>query len=194
MKGLFRLGLLAAALGVFGVTSVVAQTATPSEGLRLMAGPGIGFGSGGVHITGAGDSKPGAYVLGRIGLARNNRPFLAADLEWQVNDAPVPLVEDEKEKTSFGAVSTMIGVAIYPTADFYLMPQAGMQFRNWDGPRADEFSDSGFAAGLNLGYHLSFGPSFGMAPEVMLRYAVITGPDAPSYRAIAFRVMAHWMF
>jgi outer membrane autotransporter protein len=85
-------------------------------------------------------------------------------------------------------------VAFFPVADLYLMPRAGVQVRDWTGSLADDFSESGFSTGLDVGYHLPFGESFSLSPELFLRYSVVEGPDSPSHRGFGIRLMAHWRF
>ena len=190
MNGTLRRGALfvAAMTGLVAGTARAQSAEAPPAGLRLTAGGGLGYGTGGVH-AGSGDSKPGGTLLGRIGVARDGRPFLALDGEWQLYQAPVP---DTKAK--FDGFSALAGVTLFPTGDFYLTPQAGAQFRNWTGEGSEDYSSTGFAAGLNVGYLLGFGPGVSVSPELYLRYASITGPDAPSFRSIGFRVMAAWVF
>ncbi len=178
--------------------SLAAQSPPPaSRRLEFLVGGGLGFGSSGVHQTERGDSKPGEYLDGRLGLARGGRPFLVADVEWQPFKAPAanpPGTPAGQAKSEFSAVSLLAGVAIYPVADLYLMPRIGAQFRSWAGPDAEEFSESGLATGLDVGYHLPFGEGFSLSPEVFLRYSVIEGPDSPSHRGFGIRLMAHWRF
>lgn len=190
MNGTLRRGavLLAAVMGLAAGTASAQSTDSLPSGLRLTAGGGLGFGTGGVH-AGTGDSKPGGTLIGRIGVARAGRPFLVVDGEWQLYQAPVPDV-----KAKFDGFSALAGVAFFPAGDFYLMPQVGAQFRSWDGEESAGYSSTGFSAGLNLGYFLSFRPTFSVSPELVLRYADISGPDSPSFRAIGFRVMAAWVF
>jgi hypothetical protein len=204
MNGTLRRGavVLAALMGLAaGMASAQSTDSLPS-GLRLTAGGGLGFGTGGVH-AGTGDSKPGGTLLGRIGVAKNGRPFLVLDGEWQLYQAPIPFPADDTcEKanaadcpaTRFDGVSVLAGVALFVTEGFYVLPQAGAQFRNMTGYRASEYSETGFAAGLNAGYLLDFGSGVSVSPEVYLRYAAMTGPDTPSFRAFGFRVMATWVF
>lgn len=190
MNGTRRRGavLLAVLTGLAAGTAAAQSPDAPPAGFRLTAGGGLGFGTGGVH-AGTGDSKPGGTLLGRIGVAKAGRPFLVVDGEWQLYQAPVPDV-----KAKFDGFSALAGIAVFPTGDFYLMPQVGAQFRNWDGEESEGYSSTGFSAGLNLGYFLSFGPTFSVSPELVLRYADVSGPDTPSFRAIGFRVMAAWVF
>ena len=180
--------------------TTAAQAQGKAEGLRFLVSPGVGFGTSGVHAYGKGDSKPGGYLIARAGLARNGRTFVVAEGEFQLSGAPYPAdpadprPPTEIPKTSFTAISALVGVALYPAADFYLMPQVGIQARNWQGVEAPTGSESGFAAGLIAGYHLSFAEGFSMQPELVLRYADVTGPGSPSFRGLAFRLMATWMF
>ena len=192
--------LVLAAFAMLALGTTAAQAQGKSEGLRFLVSPGVGFGTSGVHAYGKGDSKPGGYLIGRVGLARNGRPFVVGEGEFQLYGAPYPTdPADERPaaeipKTSFTAISALIGVALYPATDFYLMPQVGIQTRNWQGEEAPTGSGSGFAAGLIAGYHLSFVGGFSMQPELVLRYADVTGPGSPSYRGLAFRLMAAWVF
>ena len=198
MRGRFARSILAMTL--FGAVTTVAPLAAQSSTVaerkyEFLVGGGLGFGSSGVHQDERGDSKPGEFLLGRVGLSRHGRPFVVADLDWQPYKAPAanaPGTPASQPKTEFSAVSLLAGVAIYPVADFYLMPRAGVQFRSWSGPLADDFSDTGFSGGLDLGYHLSFGEAFSLSPEAFLRYSTIDGPDNPSHRGFGFRLMAHW--
>jgi len=189
-----------AAFASLALGTTAAQAQGKAEGLRFLVSPGVGFGTSGVHAYGKGDSKPGGYLIGRAGLARKGRPFIVGEGEFQLYDAPYPADPAdgrpvaEIPKTSFTAISALVGVALYPAADFYLMPQAGIQARNWQGEEAPTGSGSGFAAGLIAGYHLSFAEGFSMQPELVLRYADVTGPGSPSFRMIAFRLMATWVF
>lgn len=198
MRGMFSRVTLALALVGAGTTvaPLAAQDSTAAtRKYEFLVGGGLGFGTSGVHQDGRGDSKPGEYLLGRVGIARQGRPFVVADLDWQPFKAPAanaPGTPATQGKTEFSALSVLAGVAIYPVADFYLMPRAGVQFRNWSGPLADDFSDTGFSAGLDLGYHLPFGKAFSLSPEAFLRYSSVDGPDSPSHRAFGFRLMAHW--
>jgi hypothetical protein len=198
MTGRFSQVLLAVALVGAGPAagSLAAQSAPPAgRKLEFLVGGGLGFGSSGIHQTERGDSKPGEYLAGRLGLARGGRPFLVADVEWQPFKAPAanpPGTPAGQPKTEFSAVSLLAGVAIYPVADMYLMPRIGAQFRSWAGPDAEDFSESGLATGLDVGYHLPFGENFSLSPEVFLRYSVIEGPDSPSHRGFGLRLMAHW--
>lgn len=203
MDGMLRrttLALGAMALLVSGTVS--AQAAGSGEGLRFMAGFGLGYGTGGVH-AGTGDSKPGSTLLGRVGLARDGRPFVVMDGEWQLYKAPMPTREDDDcnetsgqdcSATQFGAFSVLVGVNLYVAENFYLQPQVGAQFRDVAGFRSEEYSTTGFAAGLNAGYLLPFGETFTLSPELYLRYATMTGPNAPSFRSIGFRLVAAWTF
>lgn len=199
MTGRLSQVLLAAVLVGAGATtqSLTAQSAPATRKLEFLAGGGLGFGSSGVHQTERGDSKPGEYLDARLGLARGGRPFLAADVEWQPYKAPAanpPGTPTGQTKSEFSAVSLLAGVAIYPVADLYLMPRIGAQFRRWVGPDAEDFSESGLATGVDVGYHLLFGEAFSLSPEVFLRYAVIEGPDSPSHRGFGLKLMAHWRF
>lgn len=204
MNGTSRRGAILLAV----LTSLVAGTATAQSadsaqtGLRLMGGFGLGYGTGGVHAD-RGDSKPGATLLGRVGLARNGRPFLVLDGEWQLYQAPIPFPADDNcdkadsgncPATKFDGISALAGVTLFVAEGFYVMPQVGAQFRSVSGYRASEYSETGFAAGLNVGYLLGFGDGVSVSPEVYLRYAAMTGPNTPSFRALGFRVMATWVF
>jgi hypothetical protein len=185
--------LAAAGLALAGVAPAMAQSAPESQqGWGVLVGGGLGFGTSGIHQEQRGDSKPGEFLLARVGAARSGRPFLVADLEWQPFKAPAAPAVSNQAKTEFSGVSVLAGVALYPAGEFYLMPRLGMQFRDWTGPLAADFSDSGVTAGLDLGYHLSFGEVLALSPEVFLRYSAVDGPDNPSHRAIGFRLMAHW--
>lgn len=200
MTGRFSQVLLAVAVVGAGAAaqSLAAQSPPPaSRKLEFLAGVSLGFGSSGVHQTERGDSKPGEYLDGRVGLARGGRPFLVADLEWQPFKAPAanpPGTPAGQTKSEFSAVSFLAGVALYPVADLYLTPRIGAQFRSWAGPDAEDFSDSGLATGLDVGYHLPFGEAFSLSPEAFLRYSAVDGPDSPSHRGFGFRLMAHWRF
>lgn len=200
MTGRFSQVLLTAALMSAGTTaqSLVAQSTTPApRKYEFLVGGGLGFGSSGIHQTQRGDSKPGEYLVGRLGLARNGRPFLVADVDWQPYGAPAANPSGTpagQAKTEFSAVSLLAGVAFFPVADLYLMPRFGMQFRDWTGSLADDFSESGFSTGLDVGYHLPFGESFSLSPEMFLRYSVVEGPDSPSHRGFGIKLMAHWRF
>jgi hypothetical protein len=198
MTGRFSQVLLAlAALGAGLLAQpLAAQESAPApRTLEFLAGGGLGFGSSGIHQSQRGDSKPGEYLDGRLGLARNGRPFLFADLEWQpykASAANAPGTPASTPKTEFSAISFLAGVALYPVADLYVTPRIGVQLRDWSGPLADDFSDSGLSTGLDVGYHLPFGDRFSLAPEVFFRYSVVEGPDAPSHRGFGLKLMAHW--
>lgn len=202
MDGTLRRGaLVLAAVAFLAAGDALAQTAS-TDGLRFTAGFGLGYGTGGVHAD-RGDSKPGGTLLGRIGLARNGRPFVVVDGEWQLYQAPIPFPADDDcsradtsdcPATRFDGFSVLAGVNLYIAEGFYVQPQAGAQFRNVTGYRSSEYSSSGFAAGLNAGYLLSFGEAFSLSPELFLRYAAMTGPSSPSFRSIGFRLMAGWVF
>jgi hypothetical protein len=201
-----RLALGGAMALVFGIPAARAQTNDSPPGPRFMVSPGVGFGTGGFHAYGKGESKPGEYLIGRVGLARNGRPFVVVEGEFQLYGAPYPKNPDappdptrpagSRDTTispTSRAVSLLAGVALYPVADFYLMPQVGVQIRNWSDLAAPTISETGFAAGLIAGYHLRFGSTFSMQPEFVLRYASATGPGSPSFRGASFRLMASWL-
>jgi hypothetical protein len=204
-----RLASGAAMILVLGIQDASAQTNEGPPGTRFLVSPGVGFGTGGFHAYGKGESKPGEYLIGRVGLARNGRPFLVAEGEFQLYAAPYPKNPDAPLDTSHPlpsgqgrdtttapssrAVSLLAGVALYPAADFYVMPQVGIQIRNWSDLAEPTISETGFAAGLIAGYHLRFGPTFSMQPEFVLRYASATGPGSPSFRGASFRLMASWL-
>jgi hypothetical protein len=139
MMGRFSQALLAAALMGAGTTaqSLAAQSTTPAPSkYEFLVGGGLGFGSSGIHQTQRGDSKPGEYLVGRLGLARYGRPFLVADVDWQPYGAPAANPSGTppgQAKTEFSAVSLLAGVAIFPVADLYLMPGSGVQYRDWTG-------------------------------------------------------------
>lgn len=196
MRGsLARVALLTTLAMAGQARSAIAQAtdpeAPPPNGFLI--GGGIGFGTAGVHQDERGDSKPGVYFTGRFALARQARPFLVADLEWQAFDAPTLPAQATQAKTEYGSLAVLAGVAIYPAEDFYLMPRAGVQFRDWSGPDAAAYSETGFATGLDVGYHLPFGTGgFSISPEFFFRYSPIDGPDNPSGRALGVRVVAHW--
>lgn len=197
MRRRFAQVAVAALLGGSAVTQpLMGQAASPVDRkLEFLVAGGLGFGSSGIHQTQRGDSKPGEYLDGRLGLARNGRPFLVADLEWQPYQAPAanaPGTPSSTPKTEFSAISFLAGVALYPVADFYVMPRIGAQFRDWSGPLAEDLSSSGLSTGLDLGYHLPFGESFSLSPEVFLRYSIVEGPDSPSHRGFGLKLMAHW--
>lgn len=153
----------------------------------VAAGFGIGHGTAGIYADGRSDAKPGQSLIGRVGLARNSRPFLMGDVEYQLYKGPHPDLDAE-----FRAFSVLGGIALYPSGDFYLMPQAGWQFRSWSGDEAPVDSDDGFLASLALGYHLRFGESFALMPEVAARWGDATGAGANSYRGLGFRLVAVW--
>lgn len=203
-----RMALSGAMMLVIGFAVARAQTTSGPTGTQVFLSPGVGFGTGGFHAYGKGESKPGEYLIGRVGLTRNGRPLFVVEGEFQLYGAPYPhnpdapldsiLVAGRKQAvdTTTGptsrAVSVLAGVALYPVADFYLMPQIGVQVRNWSDLAAPTISESGLAAGLIAGYHLQFGPNFSMQPEFVLRYAAVTGPGSPSFRGASFRLMASW--
>jgi hypothetical protein len=176
---------LGALLTFLATVPAVAQSAHRTA----FVGFGLAYGTAGIYANGQSDAKPGQSVFGRFGLLRNGRPFLVGDAELQLYRAPYPELEAE-----FRAVSFLGGVALFPSRNFYLLPQVGWQFRRWSGEEAPVDSDNGFLASLGLGYHLEFGPGFALLPEVGARFGPASDAGANSYRGAGFRVAALWSF
>lgn len=185
--------LLVCLVGLVAVPSLSAQSASSPRELGVVLGAGFGFGTSGVHQDGRGDSKPGEFLNGRIGVARNGRPLVIVDLEVQPYGGPVALTTGTTAKTEFKATSVMAGLMLSPGGEFYVTPRVGTQMRSWSGPLAASFSESGLAVGADLGYHLTFGNGLLIAPEAFYRYATIDGPDSPSARGLGFRIVAQWV-
>lgn len=185
--------VMALALAVGGTLPLAAQSPDASRPFGIVVGVGLGFGTSGVHQDGRGDSKPGEYLSARVGLARHGKPLVILEVERQPFGGPTPLAAGTTTKTEFTATSLLAGLVLSPGGEFYVSPRVGTQSRTWSGPAAASFSENGLALGLDLGYHLSFGGGFVLAPEAFYRYASIDGPDNPSARGIGFRLVAQWI-
>lgn len=173
--------------------SLAAQSASSPRALGVVVGAGFGFGTSGVHQDGRGDSKPGQFLNGRIGVARNGRPLVIVDLELQPYGGPIALTVGTTAKTEFKATSVLAGVVLSPGGEFYVTPRLGAQARSWSGPLAASFSEEGLVGGMDVGHHLAFGRGLMIAPEAFYRYAAMDGPDAPSARGFGFRIVAQWV-
>lgn len=176
-------GVVAAATLCLAAAPLAAQSTSGGA----FVGFGLGYGTAGMYASGRSNLKPGESLIGRVGLLLNGRPFLVADAEFQVYNATFPDTDAE-----FKALSLLGGIILPIGSEFYLTPQAGWQFRTWNGEEREVASDNGLLGSFGIGYHLSFSERMSVSPEVVGRLGDATGAGAHSYRGLGFRVVATW--